>query len=96
MAFKEARVLAVALEGIDNVLKVGKEHFTQNGDNQFALMFEQEGGLDKLEELQYHANHQIYDRVIKILEVYFQEENQQFMIEESTLGGATNDGAFHF
>ncbi len=89
-------MLAVALEGIDNVLKVGKEHFTQSGENQFALMFEQEGGLDKLEELQYHANHQIYDRVIKILELYFQEENQQFMIDENTLGGGQEGATFHF
>jgi len=51
LSFKEPRILAVALEGIENVLKCGKENFMQNGDNQFALMLEQEGGIDKLEAL---------------------------------------------
>ncbi len=48
-----------------------------------------------MEALQYHPNHQIYDRVIKILELYFQEENQQFMIDEHPTVG--DDGnTFHF
>lgn len=33
LAMKEARVLAVALEGIDNILKMGKKNFMVNGEN---------------------------------------------------------------
>jgi hypothetical protein len=51
---QDARVLAVALEGIANILKCGKENYTENGDNLFALKLEEEGCLDKLEPLQYH------------------------------------------
>lgn len=51
LTHKEPRILAVSIEGIENVLKVGKEHFSQNGENQFAVLFEQEGGIDKLEAL---------------------------------------------
>jgi UDP-2,3-diacylglucosamine pyrophosphatase LpxH len=29
LKMQEARILAVALEGLDNILKVGKEHFTR-------------------------------------------------------------------
>lgn len=94
----EARLLAVALEGIDNVLKNGKEHFTQNGENQFALVFEQEGGIDRLESLQVHPNIQIYERVIKMLETYFQEENDALMLENAVSGvGPADDGTtFNF
>lgn len=44
------------------------------GLNEFALALETCGGLDSLEELQMHKNHQIYDRSLQILETYFNEE----------------------
>jgi hypothetical protein len=33
------------------------------------------GGLEMIEPLQMHPNHQIYERTVKILEEYFQEED---------------------
>jgi Atypical Arm repeat len=53
-------------------------------------MFEQEGGIDKLEALQMHPNHQIYDRVIKLIESYFSEENEELDINNAT--AETDDG----
>jgi len=46
-------VIAVALEGLDNSFKVGKENFLDpdTGDNKFTLLFETYGYLDDLEEL---------------------------------------------
>ena len=50
---KDVRMLAVALEGLENVLKCGEEFYkNQNGDNEFALVFEQLGFIDDLENLQ--------------------------------------------
>lgn len=57
LILKDPRILAVALEGIENILKCGKEHFLINGENKFALRLEQEGGIDALEPLQMHPNH---------------------------------------
>lgn len=55
---REARILAVALEGIENVLKAGKTHFTSMGvENKFVVELEKSGGLDLIEPLQMHANH---------------------------------------
>jgi hypothetical protein len=51
LTMKEPRILAVALEGIENVLKAGSQHFMINGENLFAMRLEQEGGCDKLEPL---------------------------------------------
>ena len=34
------------------------------------------GGLDKLENLQMHKNHEIYDKAIKLLEEYFNTEGE--------------------
>ena len=76
LKMSEARVLAVSLEGIDNILKSGQENFKKHGvENRFSVVLENEGGLDLLEGLQMHSNHQSYQRAVKILESYFQEED---------------------
>lgn len=49
---KDVRMLAVSLEGLDNVLQCGQENFkNEDGDNTFAIIMEQDGLLDSLEEL---------------------------------------------
>lgn len=73
----EPRVLAVALEGLDNILKSGEEHFKRSGqENRFCVVLENEGGIELIEALQMHPNHQIYQRALKLLENYFQDENE--------------------
>jgi len=48
----EPRTLAVALEGLENILKSGQEHYAKAGvENKFALILENDGGLDLIEEL---------------------------------------------
>ena len=94
---KEPRILAVALEGIENVLKAGGEHVKVSGSNQFATILEQEGGLDKLEPLQMHPNHQIYERALKILEDYFTEENDGLMLDiQATTSGSSSSEPMAF
>lgn len=47
---KDVRMLAVALEGLENTLTNGaKNHRDDNNENIFALIFDQEGFLDDLE-----------------------------------------------
>jgi importin subunit alpha-1 len=72
LKMQEARILAVALEGLDNILSIGEEHFKKQGkENRFSLQLENDGGLELIEQLQMHPNHQIYQRALKILETYF-------------------------
>jgi hypothetical protein len=55
---KDVRMLAVALEGIENILACGQANFLNGeGDNTFAIHMEQAGCLDDLEALQAHPNH---------------------------------------
>lgn len=52
MTMKESRQLMVMLEGLENILKCGAEHFVdQDGQNMFVLQMEAEGVLDQLEEV---------------------------------------------
>jgi len=48
----DAKSLIVALEGIENFLKVGKIHFLdEKNENRFAIMLELCGGVDRIEAL---------------------------------------------
>ena len=72
---KDVRMLAVALEGLENIFECGKEHFNdENGENRFVLLFEGYGFIDDLENLQGHQNHSIYAQTIKLIERFFSDE----------------------
>lgn len=59
---KDARVISVALDGLQNILEKGKP--TQAGEqNMFAQFVDEAGGADKIEELQYHKEEEIYEKV---------------------------------
>lgn len=76
LTLTDSKSLVVAMEGIENLLKAGQDHFMNGqGLNEFALVFETVGGLDKLEALQLHKNHSIYERAMTILEQFYNEEN---------------------
>lgn len=75
---KEVKILSVSLEGINRILKTGKEHFlTQNSENPFATIFEECGGLQKLEKLQEHPNTAIYEKARTMIENYFEVEEDE-------------------
>ena len=42
----------------------------------FCIELELVGGIDKLEKLKKHKNHEIYDKTIKLLEEYFNTEGE--------------------
>mmetsp|Transcript_9512 Transcript_9512/g.18446 ORF Transcript_9512/g.18446 Transcript_9512/m.18446 type:complete len:523 (-) Transcript_9512:115-1683(-) len=67
----DVRIVSVALEGIENILKCGERNRNPDGSNPFVTVVEMCGGVDKIEELQKHENHKIYDMAVKILETYF-------------------------
>lgn len=52
LKIQDPKTLIVAMEGVENILKCGQEHFLNAlGLNEFALALETCGGLDQLEEL---------------------------------------------
>ena len=62
------KVVQVALEGLENILKGGIYMY---GKNPYVLAVENAGGLDKLDNLQTHDDNDIYERAVKILEMFF-------------------------
>jgi importin subunit alpha-1 len=98
LTVQDSRIINVALEGIENILKLGEEDKEKSGAelNDFSRLVEEADGMDKLETLQSHANDEIYGRAVKILENYFgldEEEVQGIQPEVAADGSQFQFGA---
>lgn len=72
----DVKIINVALEGLENILKTGEaDAKNHDNENQHARFVKEAGGVDKLENLQRHDDHEIYEKAIKILETYFECED---------------------
>ena len=77
LVLHEPKINAVALNGLNNILKVGCLVARSHPENQnpYAIQVEECGGIDKLESLQSHANQEICDKAFSILEKYFMKDS---------------------
>eukprot|EP01098_Paradermamoeba_levis_P007322 TRINITY_DN3018_c0_g1_i1.p1 TRINITY_DN3018_c0_g1~~TRINITY_DN3018_c0_g1_i1.p1 ORF type:complete len:555 (-),score=172.84 TRINITY_DN3018_c0_g1_i1:445-2010(-) len=106
LSVQDSRIISVALEGLENILKIGEmDKDTHSGSNIFAQYIEEAEGLEKVERLQKHQNNDIYERSVRMLETYFgaeeDEEDQSIMPEQGTstfnFGGTKPpEGGFSF
>ncbi|XP_011498613.1 PREDICTED: importin subunit alpha-7 [Ceratosolen solmsi marchali] len=71
----DAKIIQVALNGLDNILRLGERDLDRNnGINPYCVLIEQCFGLDKIEFLQSHQNLEIYQKAFDIIERYFSSE----------------------
>ncbi|CAG9315249.1 unnamed protein product [Blepharisma stoltei] len=71
---KEAGVLKLALKILEKMLTAGKDCFSSMkyfGVNEIGIKFFELGGLDVLEDLQFHKNSRIYEMVVKIMAEFY-------------------------
>nr|CAB3260069.1 importin subunit alpha-7 [Phallusia mammillata] len=80
---QDARIILVALNGLENILRLGKLEMQDSGVNQYAIMIESCRGLDKIESLQSHENQEIYQKTFDMIDKYFgsEDEDQQLAPE---------------
>jgi len=73
LTVQDNKIVTVALEGLENILKVGETAMREKGlpENPCAQHVENAGGLDKIDALQQHEDVGIYEKSLKILERYF-------------------------
>ena len=62
------KVLSVALEALDNIMTMDKDIY--------STLVEEAGGLDHLERLQSHANQDIYEKCVNMIEKYWEIEKE--------------------
>lgn len=75
LACNDNQVIQVVLDGINNMLRMAGPQVEG-----LANMIEECGGLDKIEALQNHENHDIYKLAFDIIENYFSEDVSSFCI----------------
>ena len=100
----DARIVTVALEGLENILKVGEADRQDDAPNVFAQYIDEAEGLEKIESLQNHTNNDIYDKAMRLLETYFglEDDDAQNLVPEvqgnqfAFGGGAAPSGGFNF
>lgn len=79
LSVHDARIVSVALEGLENILRVGQKDKDSTGAeiNEYASLIESVGGLDKIEALQQHSNQDVYEKAVRILEQFFIIEGEE-------------------
>lgn len=71
----DPRVVQVALEGLKNILAAAEKLRSlpgSNGENVYAVILEDAGGLDLLENLQNHSSEEISTKAVEILSTFFE------------------------
>ncbi|TGZ85154.1 ARM repeat-containing protein [Ascodesmis nigricans] len=103
------KIIQVALDGLENILKVGEQDKGPKTENlnRYAVYIEEAGGMEKIHNCQGNANEEIYMKAYNIIEKYFSDEAdegaeiQGLVPEEApsgtfAFGAQPQQGAFSF
>jgi hypothetical protein len=84
------KIILVALDGLDNILKVGdmEKVNTMDGINPYSIMIEEYGGVEYIHALQHHDNLDIYKKSYQLIEKYFSDDYEN---QDSDMFPQTND-----
>lgn len=82
LSIADNKIIEVTLDALENILKVGELEKESRGSNinENAIFIEEAGGAEKIFECQSNVNEKIYDKSFHIIETYFNEENEDEMI----------------
>ncbi len=94
----DARLIVVALEGLDNILRAGQkgsEKTKKKKKNKYAEHFEKvegRGALANLKQLQMHSSIYVHEKASSILSTYFfflvDDEEAHMIVVDADEGGA--------
>merc|ERR550534_2755534 len=97
LTLNNLKVIQVALEGLENILKLGElSGVSGQGKNLYAIKVEECGGLDQLENLQTveMIGDEIYERLITIVRKYFGGDQDDAYVREPEVDNETNTFLF--
>jgi importin subunit alpha-1 len=87
LAERDHNLVVVALDCLENILKVGKGDMQDgNEENPFAVAIEESGGIEKIEDLTVHKEMEVCQKATKIIDEYFGSEDEPAVWE-----GTPND-----
>jgi len=98
LACPDNKIIQVALDGLENILKVGEMDKDSAGEgqesiNRYALFIEECHGMEKIHDCQTNANEEIYMKAYNMIEKYFSDEEEGDAIDPPADQGA---GSFGF
>ncbi|KAF2138802.1 uncharacterized protein K452DRAFT_320915 [Aplosporella prunicola CBS 121167] len=101
LACPDNKIIQVALDGLENILKVGemdKQSNEATGEpiNRYALFIEEVGGMEKIHDCQNNANEEIYMKAYNIIEKYFSDEDEAAGDMNDLAPQQGQDGTFGF
>ncbi|KAH8743029.1 hypothetical protein F5883DRAFT_665902 [Diaporthe sp. PMI_573] len=96
---KDNKIIQIALQGLENILKVGEVDKqavddTPDAINRYALLIDECGGIEKIHECQTNANEEIYKKTYNIIEKYFSGEDKK--ADDGTAQAQGPNGTFGF
>lgn len=81
LAVRDTRIVVVALEGLENILKVGEVDARANGGtNPMVTFIHEANGVEKIEGLQEHDSEDVYTKAVSVLEKFFDAEEEDSAI----------------
>lgn len=96
----DVRVVAVSLEGLENILRQGealKDH--NQGVNPYAQIIEETGGLNYIEKLGKHPSQPIFSKAQSLFKTYFSSDDIEVDSGATSFefgSGSTPSGGFSF
>lgn len=98
LTMMDNKIIQVALDGLDNILKIGEQDRIAAGPgavNQYALYVEEAGGMITIHNLQQHDNLEIYKKAFNIMDKYFPDEEEVDTAISAPNVDASGAFAFH-
>jgi importin subunit alpha-1 len=100
LACPDNKIIQVALDGLENILKVGEMDKDAGGEgqeniNRYALFIEECHGMEKIHDCQTNANEEIYMKAYNMIEKYFSDEEDE-AVGEITGPQVEGQGTFGF
>ncbi|RFU30762.1 hypothetical protein B7463_g5583, partial [Scytalidium lignicola] len=101
LACPDNKIIQVALDGLENILKVGemdKDAAAEGTEsiNRYALFIEECQGMEKIHDCQTNANEEIYMKAYNMIEKYFSDEEETGGEVDGALAPQAGGTAFGF
>ncbi|DAZ97527.1 TPA: hypothetical protein N0F65_003013 [Lagenidium giganteum] len=87
----DSRIIHVCLDALDQILRVGEVDSNYSGENQMATYVEEADGIELIQNLQFHEEEDIYAKAMKIIQDYFEgDDDEDYALEPDVSYDAKN------
>jgi hypothetical protein len=90
---RDHNLVIVALDCLENILKVGKQDARTTGtENKYAILIDEAGGIEKIEDLTVHNQPEVNQKASKIIDEFFGSDDEVWDASNASADGGFNGG----